>query len=650
MRLLQLLLLATVAYAGFCGDGVLDPSSEVCDPGLRLVSQSALLPRSGWPDADVSLDFKYAVMDFAGEGLPQPLYGLNITVNGVPVVHTGEYALHCWTSAGTTEFAVAPRDGGMGVEARWLYLANWTCAQFYAAAPGGSGSLAQTAVMWWTDAALSEWGGPVDGGMLPNTVASSLCCSETCRREWGVLAGANCTASAGQSGSVDAYYCQADAACAPVLPVSPAVLTQCGNGVLQTGEVCDQGMRRARLDNSNPVWDDQVVCNGFQWVYGSYRMRAAPQPYPLVGNPISGSVPDFRIRTGITMTFDPFPVTSTYGVFCSDNSLPTMTLVLQPTVPAIVPFVQIRFWYVVGSGVDCTNYMIGTPIVAYQYTDWFVATDWGSSFISTASVFDDLVYSPVVGSDFWSCCYTTTNPAPCTVQAAKVGTQCIEYPIQLPALDPTAFHCSALGLCTFSVTSSPTRSSSRSRSQTRSISLSPSQTPSISLSRSRSSTRSTSRSPTVSRSVQPSPSQTGTMVTPSISPSTQPTPSTTRTPKPTPSTTRTPNPTPSNTRSPSNSRTPSSSASVGATPSTTPSPVVVPSPRPPQYDTGLTLGILFGSVGGGLVALVGVSLLFLLITYLRAPHRWVSVPHFRSNALDPGQQPDDLAALVDADL
>jgi hypothetical protein len=79
--------------------------------------------------------------------------------------------------------------------------------------------------------------------------------------------------------------------------------------------------------------------------------------------------------------------------------------------------------------------------------------------------------------------------------------------------------------------------------------------------------------------------------------------------------------------------------------------VVVPSPHPPHYDTQLTLGILFGSVGGGLLALVGVSLLFLLITYLRAPHRWVSVPHFRSSALDPGPSSEtDEQQLMDADL
>lgn len=73
-------------------------------------------------------------------------------------------------------------------------------------------------------------------------------------------------------------------------------------------------------------------------------------------------------------------------------------------------------------------------------------------------------------------------------------------------------------------------------------------------------------------------------------------------------------------------------------------------PHPPHYNTARTLGILFGSVAGGLVLLAAIAAAFMLITYLRAPHRQVNAIHFRSSALDAGPPPESMQRLLAADM
>jgi hypothetical protein len=412
------------------------------------------------------------------------------------------------------------------------------------------------------------------------------------------------------------------------------------------------------------LWSNDAVCNGAKFG-ATFRMDTVP-PYDIVGDPFNGVTFKFSFSS-LTTPMTVVVPTVTYKIYCQNTAGPSITLILNPnTGTPPNPYLRVEWFYNVDPGIDCSNYMIGTQTLSFQYAFWRLTSDSGTSTVLGGTPLTDLLQASNLSPG--TCCGWGASDK-CLITAPAVGTNCVEYPLQVPPVTSSDYRCTAAGVCTSTVSPSSTqtrsasqsRTASRSRSQTRSISLSPSQTPSMTSSRSRSSTRSVSRSPTVSSSVQPSPSLSPTMVTHSTSTSVQPTPSETRSPNPTPSGTRSPNSTPSNsrtagathssTRTPSNSRTPSSSASIGATPSQTPSPVVVPSPHPPHYDTGLTLGVLFGSVGGGLLALVGLALLFLAITYLRAPHRWVSVPHFRSNALDPGPSSEtDEQQLMDADL
>ena len=303
--LLLLMLVAMSAASGggggYCGDGIYDPYSEQCDQGLRLVEITQSLPwvGIGTPQATrtVSLSLMYAVCEFLADNVAQQVYGLSINNGGSPQAITRQYGLSC--SGGTPfsvmEFTVRRTAAGGSADLsaavlRWSYntsamtAANiTTCSQFFTAPPAQLAQFvavpAAHVLFQWTGAVVTDvWtlssGAAGVPGMLPNTVAGTVCCSSVCKRTPSGLQHLECTESAGPSNATETglnYYCLYEGDCVPYqTTVVDGVVPTCGNGLNETGEECDNGLIRS---GSNILTDNfgfgmSVNIIYYQMVYG----------------------------------------------------------------------------------------------------------------------------------------------------------------------------------------------------------------------------------------------------------------------------------------------------------------------------------------------------------------------------------------------
>jgi hypothetical protein len=101
MRRLLLVLVAAIVCAtpplGFCGDGVPDYGTEQCDSGMRCVSRANTLQWAGVGPSPgsigITMSFQYAVQEYGGLGVPQPVYGMQL--NSGILINQYQYQLVC---------------------------------------------------------------------------------------------------------------------------------------------------------------------------------------------------------------------------------------------------------------------------------------------------------------------------------------------------------------------------------------------------------------------------------------------------------------------------------------------------------------------------------------------------------------------------
>lgn len=623
--LLVVVLAITTAAVAYCGDGIFEYYFEQCDSGMRLIEQSGLsLAWNGigptMPAKTVSVSLKYAVRDFVAEAQPQPVYGLTIVYGGTTQAVTQEYGLSCWQpGAAQLGFRVRRTQTGGAYDLQaailtWVYNTSASiqnCSQFFAARP--SASISELSLISFS----AQWTGSISSDIWqlsdaatpfgPNTLPNTDCCTNECKLTWADIYGTECTANAGPSNASAAgtmYYCTYNGTCdteqsvgANYLPSYPL----CGNGVIDPGETCDNGiMQSGALQIQSPYADpfsNTTVLNAFTWIDPAWKVPGTVPSNVYVGYVTTNQQPYAQWNNDLVN--GNLNVTSTYTFTCAMTAPLQMDVFLDSAQTDPQWFTMRWRYSMPDSTVNCSNYMLYSAPILFDsfFMNYYSEAYLPQPYSNTSSI--SQATNLLTGDNTQKFAGAACCNAVCNVGFGS-GNLCDgETPAIIP---PTSgWTCNDVGTCLLTPTQTPTASVGASPSNTASRSPSVSASPSI--------TASPSVSPSASASTGASPSITSSAsasITPSPSASTGASPSTTTT----------------LTATGTAVVVPSASATATGTGTATPSPSSIngtnttasPSQPPVVAESAKTAWIIFSAVAGyAAVALTVVALLMLFM-------------------------------------
>jgi hypothetical protein len=569
-------IMAIATPLGFCGDGVPDYGTEQCDSGMRCVSRQNTLQWAGVGPSmgplGIALSFQYAVQDYQGVGIGQPLYGLQI--NSGAVTNQYPYLLVCsQVNSSVISLTVEPdvADVEMATQSaivQWL-LSGGDCADASRWNSGGV-QVIEFSFRWIGEVPSDVWLAtagehtgvaitPSANAFSDNNVCGTECCTFDCRRTWATAKQGLCPLGslAGAVNDGDAWSCQRSGACelGPV-PVDPEALVTCGDGYVTPPEQCDTGIWQGLFDTAlGGAWALAPGSNltGIEArFYWQVLSTAVTYTNYLPGT--SYAVGTYFDAESMT-TSSIFVANQTYVFRC--QLLPGDILVFRygPLLQnALYPQVMVEYYYPTGApGVSCANWISYLAFIILDHTRASY-TDWTgtSNFTSMASL--NTIWGIFPNPEGTACCTPGCNLSP---YPPLYGTPCqIGTPQTVP--ETPTWQCTDDGVCTSSPSASisHTPSMTPSPSNTATVGASPSITPSPSI------TSSPSESPSTTRSASLTPPSSITS-SPSASTGSSPSP----TSSPSASGTGTSQPSASNTASPGSSASPTRTGSTAPAPS-----------------------------------------------------------------------------------